>query len=950
MIRVNRDIEKPEVLKSQQAIKGDLKLKKHFKTDRTERGQIRFEFNESLWLATLPDLHKVFSGKCAYCEQPVSLDESWVDHFRPIVDAVGLDGKVMEDGYWWLAYEWDNLYLACRNCVTSKANRFPVVDGEHAPTEALGDKLLKEPSLLIDPCHDDPAMYLSVDRQGVIYAIEPAVPKSTQYKELNRGQITIDIFGLNRDELVAARRERSHPLGGAERGGSTTQLGRSYAATIAARYLGMMLNPRFTDPVEQITEVRLEPGGGNDFAVVYKDSHRVYHNVKVSLPPLRTKLWEKIWREIDIQVQESSFLQGDRLVLQVGTPNDTLIDIQEMTESASGSTTPTEWLGRLSSNMRSILERVRPLMEYSGQDDYKLWSLFSVIDVVILLPKEAKELAFIYMPSSNISARDLFSQLVDLVFRQSAGFFVVSRDSLIKELKRLAIEITDIHQQEEKVEVPLPKKRTQKQKSTKPLHYGTSTATITKIEINNFKAISQLTINFNRPSVTHESQTAQTQTASSTPDITPWKVLLGENSTGKSTILQAVAVALVGKPIVEQYRLRPEKILHRTTEGRAEKGYIKIWLSDQPKTKPVQVRFSEAGLKYINRRLVRDLYVRGFGATRLLPKNEDRQPPTDVPPQMDVENLFDPFDPLFDAEKWLPGLEPSRFDAVALAYKDILGLEDLAVKDNTGQSSQKVFEQSSEQILISDPFGVKVGLDELSDGYQSVLALATDIIAGVPEKLTDFRNASGIILIDEIGANLHPRWRMRFVKDLRRTFPRMQFLVTTHEPLCLRGLEEGEVAVMQRQEKEVFILDKDHGIDLPSPNRMRVGQLLTSRYFGLYSTVDPEIEDDYQKYCDLLIQRTNKTNGKWTDEKATQLEELRTKLNNKSPMILGDTRRDQMVYELIDEYLALEKAEGQQDKRIQDLNEATKKRVLDIWKRARLFSGPNVEGQRTDEL
>ena len=49
------------------------------------------------------------------------------------------------------------------------------------------------------------------------------------------------------------------------------------------------------------------------------------------------------------------------------------------------------------------------------------------------------------------------------------------------------------------------------------------------------------------------------------------------------------------------------------------------------------------------------------------------------------------------------------------------------------------------------------------------------------------------MLLDEIDTHLHPTWKMQIVRGLRQMMPAMQFITPTHEPLCLRGLEEGEV-------------------------------------------------------------------------------------------------------------------------------------------------------------
>lgn len=57
-----------------------------------------------------------------------------------------------------------------------------------------------------------------------------------------------------------------------------------------------------------------------------------------------------------------------------------------------------------------------------------------------------------------------------------------------------------------------------------------------------------------------------------------------------------------------------------------------------------------------------------------------------------------------------------------------------------------------------------------------------------------------VVLIDEIEAHLHPRWKMRIVTALREALPNVTFIMTTHDPLCLRGLRAGEVMVFRRIE------------------------------------------------------------------------------------------------------------------------------------------------------
>ncbi len=78
-------------------------------------------------------------------------------------------------------------------------------------------------------------------------------------------------------------------------------------------------------------------------------------------------------------------------------------------------------------------------------------------------------------------------------------------------------------------------------------------------------------------------------------------------------------------------------------------------------------------------------------------------------------------------------------------------------------------------------------LSDLSDGQRSLLALAADLAiraAQLNDHLGDdlLAQCPGVVLIDELDLHLHPRWQRHVVADLRRTFPKVQFIVTTHSP------------------------------------------------------------------------------------------------------------------------------------------------------------------------
>ena len=136
----------------------------------------------------------------------------------------------------------------------------------------------------------------------------------------------------------------------------------------------------------------------------------------------------------------------------------------------------------------------------------------------------------------------------------------------------------------------------------------------------------------------------------------------------------------------------------------------------------------------------------------------------------------------------------------------------------------------------------------MSDGYQTMLAVAGEIAETASEHWDELSAAEAVILLDEIGAHLHPRWKMRVVETLRSAFPRMQFIATTHDPLCLRGLAGDEILVLRRgDDDELVPLDGLRGTET-----LRVDQLLTSPLFGLGSTLDPETEREFNEYYALL--------------------------------------------------------------------------------------------------
>jgi hypothetical protein len=266
-----------------------------------------------------------------------------------------------------------------------------------------------------------------------------------------------------------------------------------------------------------------------------------------------------------------------------------------------------------------------------------------------------------------------------------------------------------------------------------------------------------------------------------------------------------------------------------------------------------------------------------------------------MPPETDdwirVRNLLNPFVPLSDANGWLRKLRPGTndFHTAEGVIRDLLRLAP-STRLRIAEGDVRVQEAGQKRASW-------LTLDQLSDGNQTVLAMATGIMGPLYRKWDVIREAEGVVLVDELDAHLHPRWKMRIVGDLRRTFPNVQFVASTHEPLCLRGLLDREILSLQRVNGRVEYTD-----DLPSPKTMRVDELLTSRFFGLYSTLDPDTERELQRYYDLLALDTR------TPEEQDELEQLQSRVARDD--IFGDTPREQALYAVVDRYVAKQLQEG----------------------------------------
>lgn len=105
--------------------------------------------------------------------------------------------------------------------------------------------------------------------------------------------------------------------------------------------------------------------------------------------------------------------------------------------------------------------------------------------------------------------------------------------------------------------------------------------------------------------------------------------------------------------------------------------------------------------------------------------------------------------------------------------------------------------------LVARINGEKIPLRFLSDGMRTVASMVADLTFRAfllnPTLQADAaQKTPGIVLIDELDLHLHPTWQQRIVKDLIRTFPDIQFITTTHAPMILSGTPDRVIRIINR--------------------------------------------------------------------------------------------------------------------------------------------------------
>ncbi len=284
-----------------------------------------------------------------------------------------------------------------------------------------------------------------------------------------------------------------------------------------------------------------------------------------------------------------------------------------------------------------------------------------------------------------------------------------------------------------------------------------------------------------------------------------WTCLAGLNGAGKSTILQGIALALLGDHLVPELGQKRLATLRRRGSDAHADTEIRAWVRDGEVLRELYIPLGVGGLNQealnANKQIVAmrefwrrreaNLIFAAYGARRSLSWHRDERNnhlSIDVRRQM---TLFDP-----SAQMASTGLLAERGGKMNPVFDTFRSLVDAVFDD----LSVRVVEDDGIKFSVDDAV---ISPDELSDGYRTTIGWLLDLSAAWHDKAPalarqgDLSAMHGIVLIDEIELHLHPRWQRNVVTNLRRTLPGVQWIVSTHSPLVLSSFDPKEMLIIE---------------------------------------------------------------------------------------------------------------------------------------------------------
>jgi predicted ATPase len=340
--------------------------------------------------------------------------------------------------------------------------------------------------------------------------------------------------------------------------------------------------------------------------------------------------------------------------------------------------------------------------------------------------------------------------------------------------------------------------------------------------------------------------------------------LLGENGTGKSALLKAIALITGGSNALGDILGEVDDWIKNgsnfcevgavltTAEGQERK--ISIRLERGFDLRQVIER-NRPTLELIDNAIKnadRNYFVIAYGASRRLNKTGESRFSNSYRRSQrvratSVDSLFNPDAPLVSLSDWAMDLDYSQGQD---GLKVISSALDNFLRENV---KFNYIDKERGRLIFSTPDG-DVPLEQLSDGYQNVAAWVGDLMFNLTRTFRDYKEplkARGLLLIDEIDLHLHPKWQRQLHSFLKEKLPNFQVVATTHSPLTAQQAEENELYALRRELDRVKLVAFKG-----NPAKMLIHQLLMSPVFGLQTDESVAVEEAKESVRNARLKST----------------------------------------------------------------------------------------------
>ena len=409
---------------------------------------------------------------------------------------------------------------------------------------------------------------------------------------------------------------------------------------------------------------------------------------------------------------------------------------------------------------------------------------------------------------------------------------------------------------------------------------------IDKVRLTNIRGFRDLEFSFDRGNGTYAG----------------WTVLTGDNGSGKSTVLKAMALSLIG--LRAAGALQPS--FHRWIHNGEPRGVIAVdGIHGQQKRFDVAIRllendghpeptssdsFGPVEKEQFERKLDRphDWFACGYGPFRRVSSSSPEAHALMAAPVTErFVTMFQESASLAETDQWLRQLNYKRLEGKTTEAQT-LELVISLLNDEFLPNQIRVKRVDSDGLWLEDRNGVELSWSDMSDGYRSALALLADILRHLLnhyglDDLTArdaegklFITRSGVVLIDEIDAHLHPEWQREIGFWLKKRFPNIQFIVTSHSPLICQAADPNGLFVLPEpgSDEPARALTPEEYQEVISS---RPDTILRSAAFGLQNTRSPVAVEARSAFADLRTKQ--RAGGKLTQAELVELERLRQYIN-----------------------------------------------------------------------